>query len=93
VLAFEVHQIDQSARLIARHNGTKSADLPGSVPGMVKLPYFADSRAMFSLMTSVSPVRRTWGPKPFSGRAWDSMAMRAPFSYEYGKWIRFVPGS
>ena len=45
-------------------SGTKTADFSICVPGTSVLPYFATSSAMFSLMTSVSRVRRTWAAKP-----------------------------
>ncbi len=65
-------------------SGTWIADFSICVPGSVKLPNFSTTCAMFSLMTSVSRVRRTCAAIPVPPTSSDGMSIRFPSSYTYG---------
>ena len=60
--------------------GTHDARFLHLRPGWTKLPYFRIASSMFSLMTSVSRVRRRVNQIPVSGSVSESIVIRLPCS-------------
>ena len=75
-------------------NGTSSVDFGlATSPTSMYDPYRAATSSVTSLMSSVSPVRITWGPKPRSPRGSAGTSHLFPSQNAYGYCTRPARGS